>query len=178
MNNGALSGLRYTGVVTLSQYINGKKRIIGKVKNTGGLPLFDFFTDCLIGNYDTAQFNRPSKIMLLKHTKQVDTNGNESAELVPVSGFIYMINRPEKVTGSELFGSIIDTDVASAACLSFLVPATAISETFTHIGLYTDSAGLYDIDNYAALVPVDIANFNFTSESVLLLDWYLIVSNS
>lgn len=174
MNNSALSGLRYTGIVTLSQYINGKKRIIGKIKNTGGLPLFDFFTDCLIGNYEAAQFNRPSKIMLLKQ----NLNNTESSELVPVSGFIYMISRPEKVASSKLFSDILDnTEIASVACLSFLVPATAISETFTHIGLYTDSTGLHDIEAYAALVPVNTA-LNFTSESVLLLDWYLIVSNS
>lgn len=174
MNNGALSGLRYTGIVTLSQYINGKKRIIGKIKNTGGLPLFDFFTDCLIGNYETAQFNRPSKIMLLKYSDNA-----ESPELIPVSGFIYMISRPEKVNGSDLFSDFFDNiGTASVACLSFLVPANAINETFTHIGLYTDSAGLYNINDYAALVPVDMANTNFTSESVLLLDWYLIVSNS
>ena len=52
----AKSSLEYTGIVNLSQYINGKKFTIAQLHNAGGKPLFEFLADCLVGDFEIAKF--------------------------------------------------------------------------------------------------------------------------
>ena len=66
MKNIATNTLGYTGIVTLSQYINSKKIKIAQVHNEGSYPLFNFLSDCLLGDFSIAALALPNKIMLLK----------------------------------------------------------------------------------------------------------------
>ena len=88
MRNITRDNLKYTGIVTLSQYIDGQKMLIKKIQNEGGKSLFDFFTDCLMGEFDLAKFKRPVKIKLLSL---------EGSEYFSKSSFIYLLSRPEKI---------------------------------------------------------------------------------
>lgn len=59
----------YTGTVTVASYLDG--RLIQKqVKHNSGLPkLFAFIANCLEGTWTEARASRPSKLALLKTTK-------------------------------------------------------------------------------------------------------------
>ena len=57
MKNTAINHINYTGIVTLSQYINGKKFLITQKHNAGAHMLFDFLADCLVGNFDLVKNN-------------------------------------------------------------------------------------------------------------------------
>lgn len=164
MKNKALNSMQYTGIVTLSQYINNKKIPIKKIHNKGGDTLFSFLTDCLIGDFDIAKLSRPTKIMLL----QVDENESEITVTDRASGFIYLLSKPEKIYNNT----------GNAACLSFKVPRDMLSGTeFNAIGLYSDNATIYDYNKYSAICLIDINNNELSVSSVLDVDWELILSN-
>ena len=65
LKSSTTSRVEYTGIVRLSQYTGGKKFTIAEMHNVGGKPLFDFLADCLIGDFDLAKLDRPTKILLL-----------------------------------------------------------------------------------------------------------------
>lgn len=161
MKNNAINTLSYTGIVTLSRYVGSKKIEIAKLYNSGGYSLFNFFSDCLVGNFDIAKINRPTKIMLLAK--------DASGEFKQASDFIIQVSSPEKFysrTGSKVK-------------LSFMIPRDKFtSTTFTHIGLYADSTNYDEYTQYAALVAKPSTLTNLSSSSALLIDWELNISNT
>lgn len=173
MRNIATNGIGYTGIVRLSQYINGKKKPIAALKNQGNTPLFNFISDCLLGDFDIAQINRPTKIMLLKRVPEaIDSSTGESipAYYQSESGFIYLRSKPEKlnasVYGGVRYSFVIDRSMMANAELEY-------------IALYSNSVTEQDINNFAAIVQVpEIANQGITSSSALVIDWELRISNN
>ena len=169
MKNIAVNNLSYTGTVTLSQYSNNKKIPIKQIKNSGGNSLFNFLSNCLIGDIDTAYYERPTKIMLL-YTEE----GDSASDMIvkPVSGFIHFLTQPERV--------YTDTSMASSTvCYSFVIPMDIIESTnFNSIGLYADMATELDAANFAALCKVDNISRMQLSSSVLLVDWRLTITNN
>jgi hypothetical protein len=159
----ATSSLEYTGIVKLSQYINGKKFTIAQMHNAGGKPLFEFLADCLVGDFDIAKLDRPTKILLL--------NEDEEHKLSKATdtGFIYLSAKPEKVYDS--YEGIVR--------YSFIISQDIFSGTnFNAVGLYTGTATTTDIDDYAAYCFIGTDVFNDISiSSVLVLDWELHISN-
>ena len=160
----AVNALQYTGVVKLSQYIGGKKRMVAKVHNAGGKALFNFLVDCLIGDFDIAKLDRPTKIMLLVEDE------DKSLSRANDTGFINILAKPEKVYS-------IDKGVVR---FSFMIPQDIFNgSNFNAIGLYPNSATASDVDSYAALCKVDSRELNNISvSSVLILDWELYIANS
>lgn len=170
MKNAAVNNLRYTGTVTLSQYINNKKIPIKQIKNSGGNSLFNFLSNCLMGDFDTAYYERPTKIMLLYTTAKGEDPSKISVE--PVSGFIHFLTQPERIYS--------DTSMASSTvCYSFVIPMDLIESTnFNSIGLYADMATELDAENYAALCDVGDMSRMQSASSVLLVDWRLTITNN
>ena len=161
MKNTAINTLGYTGTVTLSQYINGKKRIICQEHNRGNYPLFDFLADCLIGDFEVASLDRPNKIMLLRE--------NEQHELEQASTFIYMLNKPEKT---------VTEGATSSVKYSFLIPNAMLKNTFSSIGLYNSRTTETDLEHYAAFCNVkDKIKQASSITSALVIDWELNISN-
>lgn len=162
MKNIALNTLRYTGVVTLSQYVNSKKIKIAQIHNEGGNPLFSFLTDCLLGDFELAKLDRPTKIMLLlKNTTENETTYTSA------SGFVYLIGKPEKISKTA----------SSGVRYSFVVPRDMIeSAQYDSIGLYTNSTSESDCNNYAAVCDLDITD-DISSSAALVIDWELNISN-
>jgi hypothetical protein len=163
MKNTATNTLGYTGIVTLSQYINSKKLKIAQMHNEGSYPLFNFLSDCLIGDFAIAELDIPEKIMLLSR----DTAGED---YIDVSGFIYLLSKPEKVYNRSV----------GTVRYSFIVPKTKlISAEFSHIGLYTRSAT--EAMEYAAICEVNFSKLsklgNISTSSALVVDWELTISN-
>lgn len=162
----AKNNIAYTGVVKLSQYTNGKKFAIAEIHNEGGKPLFDFLTDCLIGDFDIAKADRPTKILLLNIDEDDEINKADN------TSFIYLLSKPEKVYSEN----------AGIVKYSFIIPQEYFAAgnangatRFNAIGLYTDSAK--DAKDYAACCKVDTSEWSISISSVLVLDWELHISN-
>jgi hypothetical protein len=155
--------LGYTGIVTLSQYIGGKKVKIAEKHNTGGKPLFEFLADCLVGDFDIAKLDLPNKILLLNK----DDDG--SIAKANNTDFIYLTSKPGKVENAT----------EGIVKYSFIILQEIFSGTnFNAIGLYTNSATTEDVENFAAFCDIDTRALNDISmSSVLVLDWELHLSN-
>lgn len=173
MKNTAANAINYTGIVTLSRYIGSKKVKIAQIQNAGGLALFSFLSDCLAGDFDFAQLNRPTKIKLLKRTLDPASNQYNYASS---SGFIHLLSKPEKIynTSGSLEGP------KSTVRYSFHISRDQLeSIDFNSIGLYTSNASDLDIENWAAIVHLSdedraiVGAQNSTVTSALLLDWEL-----
>lgn len=163
--NKALNSIQYTGKVTLSRYIGEKKVKIAQFDNAGKYSLFNFFSDCLLGDFDIAKNNRPTKIMLLDK-KESDT-GEKYYE--SRSGFIYLFNKPiksyDQSKGIVQYSFHIYQDILE-------------STTFNSIGLYPNSASLVNFDtNFAAVVDNVTTTIKVSGLSVLVVDWELTISN-
>ena len=155
MKSKALNTLKYTGVVTLSQYIGSKKIKIAQMHNRGGNPLFDFFTNCLIGEFARASASRPEQIALIN----INGNDYESA-----TGFIKMYTPAVKTAVNKVK-------------YSFMMTKDKIeSTTFTdlYIGLYT--SGTPDLQDYAAICKVELEKAALIN-AALVVDWELAISN-
>ncbi len=159
----AVDKFGYTGVITLSQYRHGKKFTVTKTHNRGGKPLFDFLAYCLAGDFTLAKLEIPTKILLL----YVDDENNISR-----AGEIKFIT----ISEIEKVPSIDNEGVVKYSCI---IPQEYFSGTdFNAIGLYTESARLEDIADYAALGILDEDDIKSVSlSSVLVLDWELHISN-
>lgn len=168
MKNTAINALEYTGIVTLSQYIGSKKVKIAQVQNSGAYSLFNFLSDCLLGDFEVAAFNRPTKIMLL-NTVKTDENGEAvNPYYESRSNFIYLLSKPEKIYNSS----------KGTVRYSFVVARDLLEgTTFNSIGLYADSADQGSPDNFAAVVNVSLNAQSLVTSSALVIDWELNISN-
>lgn len=170
MKGFATNSLGYTGTVTLSQYNGNKKTQIAQFKNNGGNSLFNFLANCLMGDFETAAQERPTKIMLL-HKETEETSNSVTYE--SRSGFIYFLTNPERLfTDTALLSSTI--------CYSFIIPMELIkNQDFNCIGLYSNAAkGTTDLEDFVAVCNLDgIAGMQSTS-SILIVDWKLTITNN
>ena len=165
MSNTATNNLTYTGIVTISQYINDKKIQIAKVQNTGGIALFNFFANCLIWNTADAKNDLPARIKLI--------NKSSSGEYSSASGFIFKRN-VEK---------IVDNLGECRVRFTFMVPRDLLEDipniSTLSLGLY--SAYENDLSNYIAICELGDAGLDLTraelTHASLLVDWELVIAN-
>lgn len=162
----ATNNIAYTGIVRLSQYTKEKKSVVAEIHNEGGLPLFDFLADCLVGNFNAASISRPTKILLLN----VDEDRNIAA--ADNTSFIHLLTVPEKIYSKD----------EGIVKYSFMIPQeyfaagnTENATRFNAIGLYADSAEV--AEDYAAFCEVNTSGWSISISSVLILDWELHISN-
>ena len=169
MTGNTVNTLSYTGIVTLSQYITGKKVKIAQVHNRGGSSLFNFLADCLTGDFAVANVSRPTKVKLL--IKTISELGETYTEK---SGFIYLLARPEKVYTTD----------STKVRYSFIIP----KEYFTDIpsesskelglGLYADNASNDCLEKFTAFCSLkDVKNLGSATNN-LVVDWDLIINNA
>lgn len=168
MKNIAINTLKYTGIVTLSQYIGTKKVKIAQVHNDGGDALFEFFASSLTGDFTMAKALRPTKIMLLKQT---NTPENPIYVTTDNADFYYLLTRPERVSSVGV----------SKVKYSFLIPKEVIDNLADFdkicLGLYSDVATSDKPNNYSAVCSLGLSRNNVVSAS-LVVDWELVVSNT
>lgn len=173
MKSNTISALAYSGIVTLSQNIGGKKVCLQKIHNAGSNKLFSFLADCIAGDFELAKLDRPTKIMLLNVQKNVGTE-SEGDIINRASSFIYLLSKPERVYSAS-------SGVASETVrLSFVIPRALLEgATFNRIGLYSDSATELDYESPAAYCEISTTESvsSMSSSSVLLIDWDLTISN-
>ena len=161
MNNNKNDIMQYTGIVTLSQYIGNKKVKLASIHNNGGEGLFNFIVDCLMGEFVTAEFNRPAKIKLLQ----------ESGSLSGASPYIYLLTNPARVYPNE-------ENLGCAVRYSFVIPRELLETEFNAIGLYADAATEQDLAYYVAKCYIDAASIMADTSSALVVDWDLTFTNA
>lgn len=170
MKSTAINDFNYTGIVSLSQYTNGKKTLLARLHNEGGATLFSFLADCLCGDFAAAKTTRPTKIMLLR------TTFDEEARIKNInsaSGFIYLLAKPEKLY-------VESTATTSKVSFNFIIARDILEGSdFNSIGLYADNATLSSINNFAAFCDITglLNNSSIAASSVLVVDWELSISN-
>jgi hypothetical protein len=158
----ASNALRYTGIVTISQYTGYHKTVLARTHNEGGKALFNYLADCLIGDFDIASVSRPTKIMLL------NISADNVISKASNSSFIYILSKPEKVYD----------EVEGIVRYSFIIPQDILAGTsFNAIGLYTATATEADLADFAACCEVTIDRSTISLSSVLVIDWELHISN-
>lgn len=165
MNNTAVNNLTYTGIVTISQYIDDKKIQLAKVNNTGGIALFKFFANCLMWNIVDAKNDLPARIKLI--------NKDVSGEYNSASGFIF----------KRTVEKIVDNLGECRVRYSFMIPRDLLenipSISTLSLGLY--SAYETDLSNYLAFCELGDAGLDLTRSELthasLLVDWELVISN-
>lgn len=171
MNGTVTNSLQYAGTVYLSLRVDSNTKIpVAKIHNAGTAALFNFFTDCLAGDFKLAEASRPTKIRLL--STQKDPNTLEVTGVTPVSRFLYMLTNPEKVYGGSAQGGSIK--------YSFVIPRAVLDVAkFDRIGLYADNA--QTPEDYSAYCDVSLSDENsplWGASSVMTLDWELNISNT
>ena len=170
MKNKAINTLKYTGIVTLSQYIGSKKVKIAQVQNTGGNPLFDFLSSCLIGDFTLAKVTRPTKIRLIRRSKDASSDTYSYKDAASF-GFINLFTKPEKVySGTK-----------SVVRYSFSISRDQLDliDNFEElgIGLYHSGAQDTEIANYSAFCEINLTKGSLVNSS-LVVDWELAISNA
>ena len=169
MKSTAINTLTYAGIVTLSQRIGDEKVKLAQLHNAGGIALFDFLADCLMGEFDQAKYNWPTKIKILEHIVDDETNTDD---YISTSGFIYLNDAPVRVKTENKECRIR---------YSFLIPRDLIENisSFTNLGLglYTHSTSEGDPANFAAFCSLSDVNSRDINNASLLIDWELVISN-
>ena len=171
MKNMAINTLNYTGIVTLSQYVENKKITLAQVHNTGGTSLFNFLANCLAGHFQYTRVNWPTKIKLL--TRYGDNN---SYTYSSVSGFIFLRTAPE----------VIEKDTRECRVrYSFMIPRDLLENItdFGHLGLglYTHGTAENEPENFAAFCELGPDLKLDKSELIsasLLVDWDIVIANA
>ena len=166
--NKAINTLTYTGIVTLSQYLGNKKTVVYRSHNEGGSVLFNFFANCLIGDFSNANKSLPTKVMFL-------TKPTASSNYTPVnpSAFTHLLTTPER----DYEGDI------PCVRYSFVIPKDRVVVARTneniYLGLYneenTDPADAELAQKYMAVCPVDLTGSS--ANAALVVDWELFISN-
>lgn len=172
MKNTAINRLGYAGIVTLSQHTGTKKRVIAQLSNEGKNSLFNFLADCLVGDFDIAKPNRPTKIMILK--KNIDKDTKETS-YSSKSGFIYQRSIPEKLTDPH--------ENIAKVTYSFIIPTDKLTEVDFNsgycLGLYTNSTTEQEFDQFAAIVDLTTTDgANISTSAALVIDWTLNIFNT
>lgn len=169
MKNIAVNTLNYTGIVTISQYSGTKKVKIAQKHNTGGVSLFDFLADCLLGDFDTAYANRPTKVMLVERTTPRPDSTNY--EYKAASGFVFLRIKPEKTVSGR----------RSSVRYSFLIPRDLIENLSNSanlgLGLYSNSASWDEPQNFIAFCDLDL-DMSTLANASLVVDWELVITNT
>ena len=174
MKNIIKNKLSYTGTVRLSQYIGQEKVTIAEIHNAGSNSLFNFLSDCLVGNFDVARAERPANIMLL-NTEFEDYKASDGTVTKIVktvksasNGYIGLLSAQEKIYEEN----------AGKVRYSFMIPRDMIeSTTFNSMGLYPSSVSRDDVESYSAICELNIDKNTISPTSVLVVDWELTISN-
>ncbi len=175
---------KYSGDITI-KITDDDNRVYSETKyhNTGCLKLFNFFADCLIGNYNIAKSNRPCRVVLFKedddHPTYRKVGGVDKFDITSmceecrVSTRVYYDSTPEP--------NITENDGCSVK-YHFRLPFLTLANgaIVKKIGLYPNIISSYtkDLCAYFILpegkeIPVPEAGGNYT----IIIDWILIIEN-
>lgn len=173
MEANCTSGLHYEGKVTI-EVINNRNKVVShrEIKNTGRWPLFYFLTQCLAGNYEDFNSNRPVYLRLFT----IGTVGATVPTNIQIEADNYL--NDSKLCSANAFypndASVtkIEKDVekgeSSTVTFSYMCPYTQLdtSKPINLIALYS-AANKNDLSNPSAYIVVQGKNDAGTSNNTL-----------
>ena len=162
------NGISYHGEVSIS-VMDGKRKLCTVTHNNGRKGLFNFLSNCLLGNFAAAKSSYPSKIACFGTVTDTDTT------LVRLSSFIrYDSSRWETK----------ETSTGSSIYFHFRIPYSALKHgTISKLRLYTNEVSGEDVeedicaeinleDTKYITVP-DTTDGNFT----VIVDWKMTLTD-
>ena len=162
------NGINYHGEVSIS-VMDGKRKLCAVTHNNGRKGLFNFLSNCLLGNFIAAKSSYPSKIACFGTVTDTDTT------LVRLSSFIrYDSSRWETK----------ETSTGSSIYFHFRIPYSALKQgTISKLRLYTNEVSGEDVeedicaeinleDTKYITVP-DTTDGNFT----VIVDWKMTLTD-
>ena len=162
------NGISYHGEVSIS-VMDGKRKLCAVTHNNGRKGLFNFLSNCLLGNFIAAKSSYPSKIACFGTVTDTDTT------LVRLSSFIrYDSSRWETK----------ETSTGSSIYFHFRIPYMALKPgTISKLRLYTNDVSGEDVeedicaeinleDTKYITVP-DTTDGNFT----IIVDWKITLTD-
>ena len=169
----------YKGKVTLNLYDSDRKKTINTVQvhNTGTVHMFNFLANCLIAQWNVAQANYPSRIVIFKteageETFDPDKWKSENA-ITPDTGILQ----------SSI--PLLETDYDKQTCsvkFHFRIPTSLISQVGSagKIGLYSRMITLNEPLAYVFISSEEQSALAAAANNphlVIILDWVLTIPN-
>ena len=164
------NGINYHGEVSIS-VMDGKRKLCAVTHNNGGKGLFNFLSNCLLGNFVAAKSSYPSKIACFGKVNDTDTD----TKLVRLSSFIrYDSSRWETK----------ETSTGSSIYFHFRIPYSALKPgTISILRLYTNEVSGEDAEeDICAEISLDATKYitvpdttdgNFT----VIVDWKMTLTD-
>lgn len=161
------NGINYRGEVSIL-VMDGKRKLCAVTHNNGRKGLFNFLSNCLLGNFIAAKSSYPSKIACFGTVTDTDTKP------VRLSSFIrYDSSRWETK----------ETSTGSSIYFHFRIPYSALKHgTISKLRLYTnevsgedveeDICAEIDLKDSSITVP-DTTDGNFT----IIVDWKMTLTD-
>lgn len=161
------NGINYRGEVSIS-VMDGKRKLCTVTHNNGRKGLFNFLSNCLLGNFAAAKSSYPSKIACFEKVTDTDTTP------VRLSSFVrYDSSRWE----------VKETSTGSSIYFHFRIPYAALKPgTISILRLYTnevsgenaeeDICAEIDLKEKYITVP-DTTDGNFT----IIVDWKMTLTD-
>lgn len=162
------NGISYRGEVSIS-VMDGKRKLCAVTHNNGRKGLFNFLSNCLLGNFIAAKSSYPSKIACFGTVADTDTT------LVRLSSFIrYDSSRWETK----------ETSTGSSIYFHFRIPYMALKPgTISKLRLYTNDVSGEDVEeDICAEINLDATKYitvpdttdgNFT----IIVDWKITLTD-
>lgn len=160
------NGINYHGEVSIS-VMDGKRKLCAVTHNNGGKGLFNFLSNCLLGNFVAAKSSYPSKIACFGTVTDTDTKP------VKLSSFIrYDSSRWEAK----------ETSTGSSIYFHFRIPYSALKPgTISELRLYTNEVSGEGVEedicakiNLKDSITVpDTTDGNFT----VIVDWKMTLTD-
>lgn len=179
INTEVSQGLGYSGIVTLKLAQDNEIIKQATIHNTGRIPLFSFFANCLAANWNAASAKFPSRIVIFSaetnETEFDSSKWSKTTAITPDVG-IMQANVPEIISDPK-------TD-SCAVKYHFRIPTSLIGSSnaaeIGKIGLYSKNVTLADPLAYIFIdseTKTLVANASNNPNVVILLDWELTISN-
>ena len=169
----SINGFEYSGDITIKLAEGDRIYSEQHYHNTGCRTLFNFFSNCLAGDFNAAKSSRPCKIVLFKagDGEQLGTfNSSYWTDEYRISSGMY-------------YDSAVTPGMEEGKCettFHFRLPFLALNggTTVSKLGLYPDIISFYDTDLCAYKFldrPIEIPekSGNYT----IIIDWTLKVTN-
>ena len=162
------NGINYRGEVSIS-VMDGKRKLCAVTHNNGKKGLFNFLSNCLLGNFTAAKSSYPSKIACFGAVADSDT------AFVRLSSFVkYDSSRWEDK----------ETSTESSIYFHFRIPySVLIPGTISKLRLYTnevsgenveeDICAEIDLEDTKYITVPDTTDGNFT----IIVDWKMTLTD-
>ena len=177
----------YVGDITIKLTEGDRVYSTKHYHNNGAVKLFNFFADCLIGNFNVAKSSRPCKIVLFKVKEDDSELDPETGEVDPTKA---IWDDDTRISTKVFYDSAVtpgaSEESGSTVTYHFRIPYLSLvdGERVRKLALYPDIISSYRDDRCAYYIlpaaeeiqipgPAGVSS-NFT----IIIDWKLHIYNA